>query len=65
MAARLGGLAQRKAGLRFSPGNRTKGMTPAAHYHRGQVHALLTGLAGQALALDLLYFQRLSATPAA
>jgi uncharacterized damage-inducible protein DinB len=40
-------------------------MTPAAHYHRGQVHALLTGLAGQALALDLLYFQRLSAPPAA
>jgi len=26
---------------------------------------LLTGLAGQAPALDLLYFQRLSATPAA
>jgi len=34
-------------------------------HHRGQVHALLTGLAGQAPALDLLYFQRLSATPAA
>jgi uncharacterized damage-inducible protein DinB len=40
-------------------------MTPADHYHRGQVHALLTGLAGQAPALDLLYFQRLSAMPAA
>ena len=30
-------------------------------HHRGQVHALLTGLAGQAPELDLLYFQRLSA----
>jgi len=34
-------------------------------HHRGQVHALLTGLAGQAPELDLLYFQRLSARPAA
>jgi uncharacterized damage-inducible protein DinB len=34
-------------------------------HHRGQVHALLTGLAGQAPELDLLYFQRLSAAPAA
>ena len=34
-------------------------------HHRGQVHALLTGIAGQAPELDLLYFQRLSATPAA
>lgn len=34
-------------------------------HHRGQVHALLTGLAGKAPELDLLYFQRLSAKPAA
>jgi uncharacterized damage-inducible protein DinB len=34
-------------------------------HHRGQVHALLTGLSGQAPELDLLYFQRLSAKPAA
>ena len=33
-------------------------------HHRGQVHALLTGLVGQAPELDLLYFQRLSAKPA-
>jgi uncharacterized damage-inducible protein DinB len=33
-------------------------------HHRGQVHALLTGLLGQAPALDLLYFQRLSARQA-
>ena len=34
-------------------------------HHRGQVHALLTGLAGQAPELDLLYFQRLQTRPAA
>ena len=34
-------------------------------HHRGQVHALLTGLVGQAPELDLLYFQRLAAKPAA
>jgi uncharacterized damage-inducible protein DinB len=34
-------------------------------HHRGQVHALLTGLVGKAPELDLLYFQRLSAKPAA
>ena len=34
-------------------------------HHRGQVHALLTGLVGQAPELDLLYFQRLAAQPAA
>lgn len=34
-------------------------------HHRGQIHALLTGIAGQAPELDLLYFQRLSAMPAA
>jgi uncharacterized damage-inducible protein DinB len=34
-------------------------------HHRGQVHALLTGLLGQAPELDLLYFQRLTAKPAA
>src|ERR1700676_5183197 len=34
-------------------------------HHRGQVHALLTSLVGQAPELDLLYFQRLSARPAA
>ena len=34
-------------------------------HHRGQVHVLLTGLVGQAPELDLLYFQRLSAKPAA
>jgi len=30
-------------------------------HHRGQVHALLTGLVGKAPELDLLFFQRLSA----
>jgi uncharacterized damage-inducible protein DinB len=30
-------------------------------HHRGQVHALLTGLVGQAPELDLLFYQRLSA----
>jgi uncharacterized damage-inducible protein DinB len=34
-------------------------------HHRGQAHALLTGLVGKAPELDLLYFQRLSAKPAA
>jgi uncharacterized damage-inducible protein DinB len=34
-------------------------------HHRGHVHALLTGLVGQAPELDLLFFQRLSAKPAA
>jgi uncharacterized damage-inducible protein DinB len=34
-------------------------------HHRGQIHALLTGLAGTAPELDLLFFQRLSAKPAA
>jgi uncharacterized damage-inducible protein DinB len=34
-------------------------------HHRGQVHALLTGLVGKAPELDLLFFQRLSAQPAA
>jgi uncharacterized damage-inducible protein DinB len=34
-------------------------------HHRGQVHALLTGLVGNAPELDLLFFQRLSAKPAA
>jgi uncharacterized damage-inducible protein DinB len=33
-------------------------------HHRGQVHALLTGLVGQAPELDLLYFQRLQAKSA-
>jgi uncharacterized damage-inducible protein DinB len=34
-------------------------------HHRGQVHALLTGLLGEAPELDLLFFQRLAAKPAA
>ena len=34
-------------------------------HHRGQIHALLTGLVGTAPELDLLFFQRLSAKPAA
>ena len=34
-------------------------------HHRGQVHALLTGLVGEAPELDLLFFQRLPAKPAA
>ena len=34
-------------------------------HHRGQIHALLTGLIGTAPELDLLFFQRLSAKPAA
>jgi uncharacterized damage-inducible protein DinB len=33
-------------------------------HHRGQVHALLTGLVGEAPELDLLFFQRLAATGA-
>jgi uncharacterized damage-inducible protein DinB len=33
-------------------------------HHRGQVHALLTGLTGAAPELDLLFFQRLAAKPA-
>jgi uncharacterized damage-inducible protein DinB len=32
-------------------------------HHRGQVHALLTGLLGHAPELDLLYFQRMTAKP--
>jgi uncharacterized damage-inducible protein DinB len=44
---------------------------PLAHWfnhqthHRGQVHALLSGLVGQAPELDLLFYQRLSAKSAA
>jgi uncharacterized damage-inducible protein DinB len=34
-------------------------------HHRGQIHALLTGLSGTAPELDLLIFQRLSAKPVA
>jgi uncharacterized damage-inducible protein DinB len=34
-------------------------------HHRGQVHALLTGLVGTAPELDLLYYQRLAAKSAA
>ena len=34
-------------------------------HHRGHVHALLTGLVGDAPELDLLYYQRLSAKPGA
>ncbi len=34
-------------------------------HHRGQVHALLTGLTGEAPELDLLFFQRLAAQSAA
>ena len=34
-------------------------------HHRGHVHALLTGLTGEAPELDLLFFQRLSAKSAA
>ena len=34
-------------------------------HHRGHVHALLTGLVGEAPALDLLVFQRQSAQSAA
>jgi uncharacterized damage-inducible protein DinB len=34
-------------------------------HHRGQIHALLTGLVGTAPELDLLIFQRLSAKPVA
>lgn len=34
-------------------------------HHRGQVHALLTGLTGAAPELDLLFFQRLTAGSAA
>jgi uncharacterized damage-inducible protein DinB len=55
-----------------SPEQFEQPMAPAlAHWfnhqthHRGQVHALLTGLVGQAPELDLLIFQRLSARPAA
>jgi uncharacterized damage-inducible protein DinB len=55
-----------------SPEQFEQPMAPAlAHWfnhqthHRGQVHALLTGLVGQAPELDLLMFQRLSAKPVA
>jgi len=34
-------------------------------HHRGQVHAMLTGLIGEAPELDLLFFQRTVAKPAA
>jgi uncharacterized damage-inducible protein DinB len=34
-------------------------------HHRGQIHALLTGLVRTAPELDLLFFQRLSAKPVA
>jgi uncharacterized damage-inducible protein DinB len=34
-------------------------------HHRGQVHALLTALAGEAPELDLLFFQRLAAMESA
>ena len=34
-------------------------------HHRGQIHALLTGLAGEAPELDLLYYQRLAEAKAA
>ena len=34
-------------------------------HHRGHVHAILTGLVGQAPELDLLFFQRLAAKSAA
>ena len=34
-------------------------------HHRGQVHAVLTGLVGEAPPLDLLFFQRLAAKSAA
>jgi uncharacterized damage-inducible protein DinB len=34
-------------------------------HHRGQVHALLTALTGEAPELDLLYFQRLAAMESA
>jgi uncharacterized damage-inducible protein DinB len=33
-------------------------------HHRGQVHALLTGLVGEAPELDLLFYQRLAVKPA-
>jgi uncharacterized damage-inducible protein DinB len=55
-----------------SPEQFEQPMAPAlAHWfnhqthHRGQVHAVLTGLVGQAPELDLLIFQRLSAKPVA
>jgi uncharacterized damage-inducible protein DinB len=51
-----------------SPQEFEQQMAPAlAHWfnhqthHRGQVHALLTGLVGEAPELDLLFFQRLAA----
>ena len=34
-------------------------------HHRGQVHVLWTGLIGEAPELDLLFFQRIAAKPAA
>jgi hypothetical protein len=36
-----------------------------ARENRGQIHALLTGLVGQAPELDLLIFQPLTAKPVA
>ena len=75
--ARLGGFAQRAGGLiRYrrvtSPEEFEQELAPAlAHWfnhqthHRGQVHAILTGLVGRAPEFDLLYFQRLAAKSAA
>jgi len=55
-----------------SPEQHEQQLAPAlAHWfnhqthHRGQVHALLTGLVGEAPSLDLLIFQRLTSKPAA
>jgi uncharacterized damage-inducible protein DinB len=55
-----------------SPDEFEQALAPAlAHWfnhqthHRGHVHALLTGLVGEAPELDLLYFQRLSVKSAA
>jgi uncharacterized damage-inducible protein DinB len=55
-----------------SPDEFEQALAPAlAHWfnhqthHRGHVHAMLTGLVGEAPELDLLYFQRLSAKSAA
>src|ERR1700730_6915152 len=69
-AARISGMI--KSRRVASPEQSEQQLAPAlAHWfnhqphHRGHVHALLTGLTGEAPELDLLFFQRLAAKSAA
>lgn len=51
--------------MSISPSARHRYRRNRQTHHRGQVHAMLTGLVGEAPELDLLFFQRLAAKPAA